>query len=87
MTQKLHEAGVAVPAGFAISVAAYWEFVEANGLQKKIAATLDEYKQGRQSLTEVGQAIRTEFLNGDLPAARGCDSEPTPTMRPKPSNG
>jgi hypothetical protein len=29
---------------FAISVAAYWNFVEANGLQKKIAAALDEYK-------------------------------------------
>ena len=69
MTQKLHVAGIAVPAGFAISVAAYWEFVEANGLQKKIAAALDQYKQGRQSLTEVGQAIRTEFLNGDLPSA------------------
>ena len=69
MTQKLHEAGIAVPAGFAVSVAAYWEFVETNGLQKKIAAALDEYKQGRQSLTEVGQAIRTEFLNGDLPPA------------------
>jgi pyruvate, water dikinase len=69
MTQKLREAGIAVPAGFAISVAAYWEFVEANGLQKKIAAALDEYKRGRQSLTEVGQTIRTEFLNGDLPPA------------------
>jgi pyruvate,water dikinase len=67
MTQKLHGAGIDVPDGFAISVAAYWGFVEANGLQKKIAAALDEYKQGRQSLAEVGQAIRTEFLNGELP--------------------
>ena len=39
------------------------------GSQTKIAAALAEYKQGRQSLTEVGQAIRTEFLNGELPPA------------------
>lgn len=69
MTQKLHGVGVAVPDGFAISVAAYWAFVEANGLQKRIAAGLDEYKQGRQSLAEVGQTIRTEFLSGTLPPA------------------
>jgi pyruvate,water dikinase len=67
MIQKLHGVGIAVPDGFAVSVAAYWEFVEANGLQKKIAAALDEYKQGRRSLSEVGEAIRTEFLNADLP--------------------
>jgi pyruvate,water dikinase len=69
MTQKLRQAGIAVPAGFAISVDAYWSFVEANGLQKKIVAALDEYKQGRRSLAEIGQAIRTAFLNGDLPTA------------------
>jgi pyruvate, water dikinase len=69
MTQKLQGVGVAVPAGFAISVAAYWEFIEANGLQKRIAAALDEYKQGRQSLSEVGATIRTAFVNGDLPPA------------------
>jgi pyruvate, water dikinase len=69
MTQTLREAEIAVPDGFAISVTAYWEFVEANGLKKRIAAALDEYKHGRQSLIEVGQTIRTEFLNGDLPPA------------------
>jgi hypothetical protein len=56
MTQKLHETGIVGPAGFAIRVAAYWEFVEAYGLRKKIAAALDEHKQRHQSLTEeVGQ--------------------------------
>ena len=32
MTQKLHGVGIDIPDGFAISVAAYWSFVEANGL-------------------------------------------------------
>jgi pyruvate,water dikinase len=68
MTQKLHQAGIAVPAGFAISVAAYWDFVEANGLQARIVAALDAYKHGRQPLAEVGQMIRTAFLSGDLPS-------------------
>jgi pyruvate,water dikinase len=69
MTQKLHGAGIDVPDGFAINVAAYWSFIEASGLQEKIAAALAEYKRGGRSLAEVGQAIRTEFLNGELPAA------------------
>ena len=47
MTQKLRAAGIVVPEGFATSVGAYWDFVEANGLQKTVAAALDEYKDGR----------------------------------------
>jgi pyruvate, water dikinase len=50
MIQQLQRAGIAVPAGFAISVEAYRSFVEANGLQKKIVTALDEYKRGRRSL-------------------------------------
>jgi len=63
--------GIEVPDGFAISVAAYWSFVEANGLQKKIAAALEEYKQGRRSLTELGQAIVTPRSGGTGIKGRG----------------
>ena len=69
MTQKLRAAGIVVPEGFATSVGAYWDFVEANGLQKTVAAALDEYKEGRLSLTEVGRRIREQFLGGDFPEA------------------
>jgi pyruvate,water dikinase len=68
MTQKLEQAGIAIPAGFAISVEAYWSFVEASGLRKKIVAALDDYQQGRRSLAETGGTIRAEFMNAELPA-------------------
>jgi pyruvate,water dikinase len=68
MTRKLEQVGIAIPAGFAVSVEAYWSFVDANGLRKKIAAALDDYKQGRRSLADTGGTIRTEFMNGELPA-------------------
>jgi pyruvate,water dikinase len=67
-TRELEQVGIAIPAGFAIGVEAYWSFVEANGLRKKIAAALDDYKQGRRSLADTGGTIRTEFMNGELPA-------------------
>jgi pyruvate,water dikinase len=68
MTRTLEQVGIAIPAGFAVSVEAYWSFVEANGLRKTIAAALDDYKQGRRSLADTGGTIRTEFMNGELPA-------------------
>jgi pyruvate,water dikinase len=71
MTRSLEQAGIAIPVGFAISVGAYWGFVEANGLRKKIAAALDDFKQGRRSLAETGGTIRAEFMNGELPADVG----------------
>jgi pyruvate,water dikinase len=69
MTQRLREAGIAVPEGFATTVAAYWEFVDAGGLQRTVAAALDAYRQGRASLAETGASIRERFLGSALPAA------------------
>ena len=67
MTQTLHAAGIVVPEGFATTVGAYWDFVEANGLQQAVAAALAEYKAGCLSLTEVGRTIREQSLRGEFP--------------------
>jgi pyruvate,water dikinase len=69
MIQNLRSEGIAVPDGFAITVAAYWEFVQANDLQKTIAEALEAYRHGRVSLSDAGTTIRARFLAGDIPAA------------------
>jgi len=67
MVCHLQQKGVAVPSGFATTAAAYWTFVEANGLRPKIAAMLQELKEGKVSLPEAGQSIRRDFLRSDWP--------------------
>ena len=59
--------GIRVPAGYAMTAAAYWRFVEANGLKDKIAGWLDDLAKGRLSLADAGAAIRRAFLNGEWP--------------------
>ncbi len=41
--------------------------MDANGLQQGIAAPLAQYKTGKISLAEAGQAIRRTFLHGEWP--------------------
>jgi pyruvate, water dikinase len=67
MVRHLGARGVRVPPGFAITAAAYWRFVDANGLRPQIAAALDDFKAGRLPLSETGQAIRHAFLRGEWP--------------------
>jgi pyruvate,water dikinase len=69
MTQQLVSEGIAVPDGYATSVAAYWDFLDASGLRKTIEQTLDAYKRGGLSLQDAGATIRDAFLRSDLPPA------------------
>jgi len=63
----LTPAGVRVPTGFATTAAAYWRFVDANGLHDVIAARLEDKARGRMTLAEAGEAIRRAFVAGDWP--------------------
>ena len=67
MVSNLAARGVVVPPGFATTADDYWKFVDANGLQQGIAAPLAQYKTGKISLAEAGQAIRRTFLHGEWP--------------------
>jgi pyruvate, water dikinase len=67
LTRNLQRSGVRVPPGFATTVAAYWQFVDANDLRKVIAATLERRARGEIALDEAGRTIRDAFVRGTWP--------------------
>lgn len=67
MVGTLASKGIRVPPGYAMTAAAYWSFVAANGLRDKIAGFLNDLASGRLSLAEAGAAIRRAFLGGEWP--------------------
>ena len=68
MVQALAKKGIKVPPGFATTAAAYWQYLDANDFRHRLAALLAEWKAGKASLPETGQAIRALLLKGDWPA-------------------
>jgi pyruvate, water dikinase len=73
MVRALKTEGIQVPPGFATTAAAYWEFVDHNGLRPVIVEALDEIKSGRSSLPIAGLRIRKAFLRGAWPEAMAED--------------
>ncbi len=71
MIRTLKDEGVRVPGGFAITIDAYWEFLDANDMTKKIQSLLAKLAKDRGSLIEVGNAIRRLFVVAKFPAATG----------------
>ncbi len=69
MIQHLHAAGIRVPPGFATTAQMYRDYVQANGLNGIISQSIDDYRHGRKTLTQAGEAIRSAFLQHDFPAA------------------
>jgi len=69
MIQKLQEAGIRVPDGFATTAATYWAFVEENELGERIAEKLEELERGEIALERAGKSIRQMFRRGDFPPA------------------
>ena len=68
MIGNLHDLGVSVPGGFATTAAAYREFLKTDGLDQKIAATLDDLDTDDiEALTAAGQSIRDWILETPLP--------------------
>ncbi|WP_411828473.1 phosphoenolpyruvate synthase [Neorhizobium petrolearium] len=67
MIQTLSAKGISVPAGFATTADAYWNYVDTNGLRQAIAALVADWQDGKVGLAETGAAIRKLFLRGDWP--------------------
>ncbi|CAN7637309.1 phosphoenolpyruvate synthase [Neorhizobium sp. LjRoot104] len=67
MIQTLSQKGVSVPAGFATTADAYWNYLDANDLRQSIAALVADWQEGKAGLAETGAAIRKLFLQGDWP--------------------
>jgi pyruvate,water dikinase len=59
--------GVPVPDGFAITAAAYWSFLDANGLRKPVSRILRDYHGRKVGLAAAGRAIRGLILRGKFP--------------------
>ncbi len=66
---RLAPEGVRVPAGFATTADAYWEFVDANDLRPFISEQLDRLHADPLTLPVVGAALRERFLGAALPTA------------------
>ncbi|MFA6139826.1 MAG: phosphoenolpyruvate synthase, partial [Hyphomicrobium sp.] len=67
MVRNLGTKGVHVPAGFATTANAYWQFIDASGLRDTIARSLEELAAGKATLAEVGDTIRHAILRGAWP--------------------
>jgi len=68
MTAALSQKGVKVPSGFATTADAYRAFVRHNDLAPRIVQHLDAFHSGRCTLQDAGQAIRSLFLEGEMPS-------------------
>ncbi|TVQ35391.1 MAG: phosphoenolpyruvate synthase [Geminicoccaceae bacterium] len=69
MIGSLRAAGINVPGGFATTAAAYWAFVEANGLEEPLREQLDQLQDDGGNLQDVGKAVRRLFLDAEFPKA------------------
>ena len=67
MIRSLRGGGIRVPGGFATTAAAYWQFINGNGLREKIPQQLGRLKDDRRNLEGIGKAIRKLILSGDFP--------------------
>ncbi len=67
MIRELKAEKIAVPDGFATTAEAYRAFLEANQLPKKIHSQLEDYRNKKKKLFEIGQAIRRMILQAEFP--------------------
>lgn len=61
--------GIQVPPGFATTAGAFRAYLDANGLNDTIGATLARLEQGRITLAAAGHAIRSAIIDGSFPEA------------------
>lgn len=70
MFNRLSDAGVAVPNGFAITSDAFWYYIDQNGLREKLEELMGFLDTTAYSnLAYVGKQARSLILNGSIPKA------------------
>lgn len=68
MYRELASKGIRVPDGFAVTVNAYWSFIEQNGLHHALAKLMESLdRENFSNLNEVGQKARDLILEGTIP--------------------
>ena len=63
MIRNLTSAGISVPGGFAVTSAAYWSFIDGNGLRDVITKCSGELTASPESLRTVGAEIRDAVVS------------------------
>ncbi|MDT8388133.1 MAG: phosphoenolpyruvate synthase [Thiogranum sp.] len=67
MIQRLQEAGIRVPDGFATTAEAYWQFLDRNDLRARISEKLEQLNRDRDALKDTGDAIRSLIRKARFP--------------------
>ncbi len=67
MIMSLKEKNIRVPDGFATTTEAYREFLRKNDMEDSMKRILEDYQQGKSSLSDAGQAVRKLFNEGEMP--------------------
>jgi len=67
MIQSLRSHGIRVPNGFATTSAAYWKFLESDGLRNKVTEHLSNLRKGLTTLEQAGASIRKLILTVEIP--------------------
>ena len=68
MYNELSKKGVNIPDGFALTTKAYWEFLRANKIDKKLIEIFKNFNpKSIKSLQEVGKKARKAVLEGEFP--------------------
>lgn len=67
MMQRLQDAGIRVPEGFATTAQAYWHFLDSSDLRKPINEKLTLLAGDKASLEETGKAIRSLIREARFP--------------------
>ncbi len=62
MIRSLTGVGIRVPAGFAVTAAAYRAFLKRNALESQITESIEAYHRGTTSLRQAGATIRAAML-------------------------
>ncbi len=67
MIDRLHDAGVRVPSGFATTARAYWSFLDENGLREALSEVVGSLEGDRSNLSDVGKKARARILKAEIP--------------------
>ncbi len=67
MIARLSNAGIRVPGGFATTAEAYWAFLDANDLRRRVTGRLGDLADDGGNLAEVGHAVRAMILEARVP--------------------
>src|SRR5690606_31865414 len=68
MLQHLSVLGVSIPNGFVITIDAYWDFIEYNGLKSAIKRIINSIDfNSVESLCEGGRQVRSLITKGSFP--------------------